>query len=65
MAPWMATYLHFILTGFQKQPKAANTQPEAFRWITHRAPWMATYLHFILTGFSITAKRSKHTTTGI
>ena len=64
-APWIATYLHFILTGFSKQLKAENTQPQAFRWITHRAPWIATYLHFILTGLSKTAKSRKHKTTGI
>ena len=61
---WLPTYILYYL-DFQKQPKAENTKPQAFRWITDRATWMATYLHFILTGFSKTAKSRKHKTTGI
>ena len=57
-APWVTTYLHFILT-------ATDAQPQAFRWITQRAPWVATYLHFTLTGFSKNIKSRRHTTTGI
>ena len=29
--PWVATYLHFILTAFKKRSKATEAQPQAFR----------------------------------
>ena len=61
---WLPTYILYKL-DFQKQSKAADTEAQAFWWITQRALWVATYLHFIVTGFSKTAKSRRHTCTGI
>ena len=64
-APWVATYLYFILTGFSKTAKNRGHTSKGILVNYPGAPWVATYLHFILTEFSKTAKSSGHTSTGI
>ena len=62
----MATYVHFILTGFlKKNSKATDTQAQAFRCITQRLRWVASYLHLMLTGLLITVKCRRQASKGI
>ena len=63
--PLVATYLHFIISGFLKTVKSRGHTSTGILVHYSGAPWVATYLHFILTGFSKTAKSRGHTSTGI